>query len=236
MEVETVDNDDNSSSDSEDDSSDNESENSGVSDRRPSKEGVIETDRQESKKQQGYFNMRGTRGMRGNLPTPCASHRSGLYQPRHANYTHVTVNHVNNNSKTQIISDSHINRNSKRRSTPKPKYEYLYDTNAAINSKNQTTSSKKKTSKHKSRDQGNSYSDHNSSHGKKVKPFLDAIALSCIFPGNRVPHFGREVPQFSKNTGIPSIFHFFVPCSLVPRVPYFGGYIPLFLDIPRELQ
>ena len=43
--VETVDDDDDTSSDSEDSSSDDESENSGVSDRRPSKEGVNATDR-----------------------------------------------------------------------------------------------------------------------------------------------------------------------------------------------
>ena len=87
VEVETVDNDnDNPSSDSEDDStddddsSDDESENSGVSDRRLSKEGVSKTDRQESKEQQAYFNLRSACGTRGNLSPPRASHRSGLRQ------------------------------------------------------------------------------------------------------------------------------------------------------------
>ena len=37
-------------------------------------------------------------------------------------------------------------------------------------------SSKKKTKKHKSCEQKNPYYDHNNSHNKKVKPFLDAIA------------------------------------------------------------
>ena len=149
--VETVDDDD-SSFDSEDDSSDNKSENPRVSDRRPSKEGVNKTDKQESEKQQGHLNLRGTRGMRGNLPPPRASHRSGLRQPRHVNYTHTTVNHTNNNSKTRTTLDSHSNRDSKKQSTPKPKYEYLHDTDVVTNnSKNRTTSSKKKTRKHKSR-------------------------------------------------------------------------------------
>ena len=35
--------------------------------------------------------------------------------------------------------------------------------------------------------------------------------LICIFPRNRVPRFGREVPCFSKNMGIPRIFLFLVP-------------------------
>ena len=83
VEVETVDDDNDSSSDSEDDSSDDDSSDdtskiSGVSDRHPSKEGINETDRQESKEQQGHLNLRGTRGTRGNLPPPRASHRSGL--------------------------------------------------------------------------------------------------------------------------------------------------------------
>ena len=181
MEVETVDDDNDSGSDSEDDisdddSSDNEIENKGVSNKHPSKEGVSETDKQESKEQQGHFNMRGTREMCRNLRPPRASHRSGLRQPRHVNYTHATVNHVKNNSKTRTTSDSHINRNSKRQSTPKPKYEYFDDNNVAINSKNRSTCSKKKTRKHKSREQENPYYDHNSSHDKKVKPFLDARA------------------------------------------------------------
>ena len=38
-------------------------------------------------------------------------------------------------------------------------------------------SSKKKTNKHKSRERENPYYDNNSNHDKKVKPFLDAIAL-----------------------------------------------------------
>ena len=152
IEVETVDDDDNSGSDSEDDSSDDKIENSGVSDRRLSKEGMSETDRQESKEQQGRFNMRGTRGMRGNLPPPRASHRSGWRQPRHVNYTHATINHVKNNSKTQTTSDNHTNRNNKMQSTPKSKYTYLDDTDVQNNSKNQTTSSKKKANRHKSRE------------------------------------------------------------------------------------
>ena len=99
MEVETVDDDNDSGSDSEDDisdddSSDNEIENKGVSNKHPSKEGVSETDKQESKEQQGHFNMCGTRSICGNLLPPHASHRSGLRKPRHVNYTHITVNHV----------------------------------------------------------------------------------------------------------------------------------------------
>ena len=138
------------------------------------KEWVRQTDRKA--KNRGHFNMRGTRVMHDNLPPSRASHRSGLRQPRHVNYMHTTVNQVKNNSKTWTTSDSHINRNSKRQSTPKPKHEYLDDTDAAVNSKNWSTSSKKKTRKHKSRKQENPYYDHNSSHDKKVKPFLDAIA------------------------------------------------------------
>ena len=153
VEVKAVGDDDNSSSDSEDSSSNNESGNSGVSDRRPSKEGVNETDRQVSEEQQGHFNMR---GLRGNLPPPLASHRSGLCQPRQVNYTHTTLNHTKNNSKTQPTPNSHVNKNSKRRLTPKPKYEYLDDVDAVFNnSKNRTTPSKKKTRKHKSHDQEN---------------------------------------------------------------------------------
>ena len=93
------------------------------------------------------------------------------------NYTHETVNHVKNNSKTQTIFNIHINRNNNRRLTLKPRYEYLDDTDVAVNSKNWSTSSKKKTRNYKSREQENPYYDHNSSHDKKVKPFLDAIAL-----------------------------------------------------------
>ena len=195
VEVETVDNDNDSSSDSEDDSSDNdsndnESENSRVSDRRPSKEGVSETNRQESEEQQGHFNMRSTCDMRGNLPPPRASHRSGLSQPRYVNYTHATVNHVN--------------KNSKRRSTPKPKYEYLDDTDVAINSKNRSTSSKKKTRKHTSREQENPYYDHNSSHDKKVKPFLDAIAASFNKEINEITYFINYVvlTQYGMRKGL----------------------------------
>ena len=51
------------------------------------------------------------------------------------------------------------------------------------------------------------------------------VDLSCIFPRNSSPIFGREVPPFSKNTGIPYKFPFFVPGSCVPHS---GGYIPLF--------
>ena len=90
VEVKIVDDDDSdnskdgSSDDSSDDSSsDDESENSGVSDRRLSEEGVSKTDRQ-----QGQFSLRGARDMRVNFPPPCASHRSGLYQSRRMNYTH----------------------------------------------------------------------------------------------------------------------------------------------------
>ena len=43
--------------------------------------------------------------------------------------------------------------------------------------------------------------------------------LRCIFPGNRVPRNWREVLFFSKNTGIPRIFPFFVPGSRVPLFP-----------------
>ena len=107
--------------------------NSGVSDRRPPKEGVNAMDRQENKEQQGHFNMRGIHGNLPNLPPSRASHRSGLRQPRHVNYTHTTVNHTNNNSKTRSTPINHINKNSKRRSTPKPKYEYLDDTDVTIN-------------------------------------------------------------------------------------------------------
>ena len=133
VEVETVDDDDNDnnndpSSDSEADIIDDASGNSGMSDRRLSKEGVSATDRQESEEQQGHFNLRGTRGTRGNLPPPHASHRSGLRQPRRVNYTHATVNHVKNNSKTRTASNNHTNRNNKRQSTPKSKYTYLDDT------------------------------------------------------------------------------------------------------------
>ena len=58
---------------------------------------------------------------------------------------------------------------------PKPKYEYIDDV-LINNSKNRTTPSKKKTKKHKSREQENLYYNHNSSHDKKIKPFIDAIA------------------------------------------------------------
>ena len=169
-EVETVDHDDVSSFDSEDDKGDSENENSIVSDGRPSKEGVNERDIQESKEKQGHF---GTCIMRGNLPPPRASHRSGLRQPRHVNCTHKMVNHTNNNSKTRSTPNSHINKKNKRQSTPKRKYEYIDDTDVVIkNSKKRTSSSKKKTMKHKSRDQENPYYNHNSSQDMKIKPFL----------------------------------------------------------------
>ena len=73
--VETVNDSNGTSSNSEDSRSDNESKNSGVSDRRPSEEGVNTTDRKENEEQQLHFNMH---GMRGNLPPLRASHRSGL--------------------------------------------------------------------------------------------------------------------------------------------------------------
>ena len=78
-----------------DTSSDDESENSGVSGRRLSKEGVSETDRQ-----QDTFNLRDTRDTHANLPPPRAGHRSGLRRTRRVNYTHTTVDHGKNNSKT----------------------------------------------------------------------------------------------------------------------------------------
>ena len=68
-----------------------------------------------------------------------------------------------------------MNKNSKRWSTPKPKYEYI-DNVVINNSKNRTMPSKQKTKKHKSREHENPYYDHNSSHDKKIKSFLDAIA------------------------------------------------------------
>ena len=71
--VETVNGNNDTISDSEDSSNDDESENSGVSDRRPPKEGINMMDRRENEEQQGYFNMSGMRGMRGsllNLPPP----------------------------------------------------------------------------------------------------------------------------------------------------------------------
>ena len=58
----------------------------------------------------------------------------------------------------------------------KSKYTYLDDIDVWMNAKNQTTSSKKKTNKHKSREQENPYYDHNSKHDKKIKQFLDSIA------------------------------------------------------------
>ena len=103
------------------------------------------------------------RGMRGNLPPSCASHRSGLRQPRHANYTRTTVNHTNNNSK--------------KRSTPKPKYEYTDD---VVIDKKGTTPLKQKTRKHKSREQESPYYNHNSKHDRMIKPYLDAIASFSI--------------------------------------------------------
>ena len=121
--------------------------------------------------------MHGTRGMCGNLHPPSASYRSGLRQPKHVNHTQTSVNHVKNKSTTQIALNSHDNENSKRQSTLKPKYKYLDDTLVAVNSKNQSMSSKMKTRKHKSCEQEIPYYDHNnSSHNKKVKSFLDAIA------------------------------------------------------------
>ena len=116
--VETVDGDDYTSSDSEDSTSDDGSENSGVSDIRTPKEGVNAMDRQENEEQQGHFNMRHMRGNLPNLSPPRASHRSGLHHPRHVKYTRTTVNHTNNNSKTQSISVNHINKNSKRDKHP----------------------------------------------------------------------------------------------------------------------
>ena len=50
-----------------------------------------------------------------------------------------------------------------------------------------------------------------------VDVFMHVFMLSCIFPGNRVFRFWWKVTRFSKNTGIPCIFPFFVPGSLVPR-------------------
>ena len=131
-------------------------------------------DRQENEEQQGHFNMRCMRGNLPNLPPPLVSNRSRLRQPRHVNYTYTTVNHTNNNSKIQSTSVNHINKNSKRRSTSNSKYEYVVD--AVINnSKNETTSPKEQTNKHKSCKQKNPYYNHNSNHDKKIKPFLDAI-------------------------------------------------------------
>ena len=145
--VETVDDNDDTSSDSEDSSSDDKSENSGVSDRHLPKEGVNAMDRQENEKQQGNFNIRGMRGNLPNLPPHRASHRSRLHQPRHVNYTRTTVNHTNNNSKTQSTSVNHINKSSKRRSTSNSKYEHVDDV-VINNLKNETTSSKQQTNKH----------------------------------------------------------------------------------------
>ena len=113
--------------------------------------------------------------MRGNLPPPRASHILGLRQSQRVNYTHATVNHVKNNSKTQTKSN-HTNTNNKRQLTTKSKYTYLGSYDIQINAKNQTTSSKNKTNKHKSRKQENSYYNHNSNHDKKVKTFFNAIA------------------------------------------------------------
>ena len=119
--MERVDDHNDTSFDSEDSSSDNESENSGMSDRRLLKEGVNATHRQENEEQQGQFNMR---SMRGNLPPPRVSHRSGLRQPKHVNYTHTIVSHTNTNSKSKTKStpiNHNINNNGKRQSTPKQK-------------------------------------------------------------------------------------------------------------------
>ena len=51
-------------------------------------------------------------------------------------------------------------------------------------------------------------------------------ALHCIFPGNGVPANHREVLHFSKNTGIPRIFPFFVPGSRVPVFPLIMNIFP----------
>ena len=131
---------------------------------------VTEALQNKNKEQQDHFNMR------GNLPPPRASHRSGLCQPRHVNYTHTTLNHTNSSSRTRSTSVNHSNKNSKRRSTPNPKCEYV-DNVVINNSNNETRSFKQQTNKHKSHKQVNPYYDHNSSHDKKIKPFLDAIAL-----------------------------------------------------------
>ena len=182
LEIKTVNDDDsnNSKGDSSDDSSDDsssddESENSGVSDRRLSEEEVKETDRQ-----QDHFNLHGACNTRVNLPPPRASHRSGLRQSWRANYTHTTIdhtknnskawtksNHTNTNSKRQGANSNHTNTNNKRQSTPKTKYEYI---------ENYVINNSKRTNKHKSREQENSYYDHNSKHDKKIKPFLDSIS------------------------------------------------------------
>ena len=171
IEVETVDDDDSddseddsstdSSSDdsSSDDESDDESENSGVRGRRLPKEGVRATGRQ-----QDHFNLRGTRDTRANLPPPRASHRPGLRQTRRVNYTHTTVDHAKSNNKTRTKSN---HTNTKKRSTPKVKHDYVDD--YVINDS-------KRTNKHKSREQENPYYNHNSKHDKLIKPFLDAIA------------------------------------------------------------
>ena len=94
VEVKTVaDDDSDDSNDNSDDSSDNsndddEIENSRVMDRRLSKEGVGEADRQ-----QDHFNLRNARNTRVNLPPPRTSHRSGLRQTRRVNYTHNRQSH-----------------------------------------------------------------------------------------------------------------------------------------------
>ena len=210
VEVEVVDDDDSNddpSSDSEDDSSDDDSsddvsENSGVSDRRLSEEGVSKTDRQESEEQQGHFNLHGARGTRGNLPPPRASTRSSLHQSRRVDYTHATVDHVKSNSKIQTKSN-HTNTNNKRQSTTKSKYTYLNDTDVWTNTNNQTTSFKKKTNKHKSREQENPYYNHNSNHDKKIKPFLDAI-VSFNKEVNKITYFINHVvlTQYGMRKGL----------------------------------
>ena len=71
------------------------------------------------------------------------------------------------------------------------------------NSKNRTTPSKQKTKKRKSYKQENPYYNHNSSHNKKIKPFLDAIA-SFNKEMNGIFYFINHVilTQYSMHKGL----------------------------------
>ena len=85
----------------------------------------------------------------------------------------------------------------------KSKYTYLNDTDVQINAKNQKSSFKKKTNKHKSREQKNPYYDRNSKHDKKIKPFLDLIA-SYNKKVNKITYFINHVvlTQYGMQKGL----------------------------------